>query len=155
MKSIVRSFAVLFGLSLPLGALAQTNQSASTRQLPTESLAVLMPAGAGGAPAASAAERSRLYAGTVLNEKGQPLAGALVSIGPDKDQVAVTNAEGTYMLRSKAAVPMLHVSYAGYEDVELSLASPQPVTFNLAPVPDYKRQLKKQTKAAVKAYYKK
>jgi hypothetical protein len=153
MKSAVYSLVALLGLLLPICAAAQTDQTASTRQLSSETLAVATPPNSAEAPAA---ERiSRLYTGTVLNEKGQPLAGALVTLGADKDQLTVTNADGSYLLRSKEAVPMLRVTYAGYEDAELSLSNPQPVTFNMEPVSDYKRQLKKQSKAAVKAFYNK
>jgi hypothetical protein len=59
------------------------------------------------------------------------------------------------MLRSRAAAPLLRVTYAGYEDAELRLTNPQPVTFNLEPINNYKRQLKKQSKAAEKAFYNK
>ncbi|GAA3996707.1 hypothetical protein GCM10022408_04160 [Hymenobacter fastidiosus] len=152
MKNILYSSLILLGL-LPLSATAQTDQTSSGRQLPPKSIAALtITATSGIAPGENS---GRLFVGTVLNEKGRPLAGVLVSVGPGKDQVTVTNAEGTYMLHSSAAKPLLQLRYAGYEDAELRLSNPQPVTFNLEPISDYKRQLRKQSKAAVKAFYNK
>lgn len=149
MKNILYSALILLGL-LPLRATAQTDQTSSGRQLPPRSMAALTTTTNSIVPGENS---DRLFVGTVLNEKGLPLAGVLVSVGPGKDQVTVTNAEGLYMLRSNMPTPLLQLRYAGYEDAELRLSNPQPVTFNLEPISDYKRQLRKQNKAAVKALY--
>ncbi|GAA3931751.1 carboxypeptidase-like regulatory domain-containing protein [Hymenobacter algoricola] len=154
MKKLCYSCVFGFGLLLPAGAAAQSDQLATQRQLPSESLAVLTPVATEVAPA-RAEPSSRLFVGTVLNEKGMPLAGALVSVGSERDQLVVTNAEGTYVLRSGVSAPVLRVTYAGYEEAALRVSNPQPVTFNLEPIDHYKRQLKKQGKAAEKAFYNK
>ncbi|RYU82415.1 carboxypeptidase-like regulatory domain-containing protein [Hymenobacter persicinus] len=153
MKRVFYSCAVLVAL-LPLTTVAQST-SAASRQLPSQSLAVLLPAAAEAAAGAAAAPTSHLYTGKVLNEKGQPLAGALVASGPNKDQITVTNADGVYLLPAKAPVALLRVTYAGYEDAELSVVNIQAVTFNLEPVDHYRRQLKKQGRAADKAFFNK
>jgi len=94
----------------------------------------------------------RTLMGTVLNEQGSPLAGAVVLITSDHSSATSTNAEGQYVIHSTATEPVLKVTYAGYKDMEFTPREEQPVTFTLEPISDYARQFKKQNKAAQKAY---
>ncbi|HEX8350172.1 MAG TPA: carboxypeptidase-like regulatory domain-containing protein [Hymenobacter sp.] len=96
----------------------------------------------------------RELTGTVLSESGMPVAGATVAIVGEKSQSTSTNSAGAYVLHSAAAAPVLHVSYAGYEDDEQTMSADKSLVFNLVPIEGYKRQLKKQSKAANKAYRK-
>jgi hypothetical protein len=96
----------------------------------------------------------RELTGTVLSESGTPVAGATVVIVGEKSQSTSTNSAGAYVLHSASTSPVLHVSYAGYEDDEQTMRGAEPLTFNLVPIEGYKRQLKKQSKAANKAYRK-
>lgn len=88
---------------------------------------------------------------------GEPLAGVVVSIISGKNQYSITtttNAEGEYLLQTTNAAPMLLVSYAGYQDVQQQATYAHPITFQLEPVDNYERQLKKKAKAAEKAWHK-
>jgi hypothetical protein len=103
-------------------------------------------------PITLAAPQPRLLMGTVLNEQGMPLAGAVVLVASDHSSATSTNAEGQYVIRSAVAEPVLRVSYVGYQDAEYPSHAGQPVTFTLEPVDNYSRQFKKQSKAAQKAH---
>lgn len=108
----------------------------------------LPPAPAGQMPAAT-----KEFRGTVVDEVGEPLAGAVVSVVAGKNQFSVTtttNAEGEYVISSSHASPMLLVTYAGYTDVQQTATSAHPITFQLEAISNYDRQLKKQAKSADK-----
>ncbi|WP_226173921.1 carboxypeptidase-like regulatory domain-containing protein [Hymenobacter lucidus] len=129
-------------------------KSAATRpKAGAEQIAVLAPA-----PSAAAAPKKAVAAkpvvktltGYVLNEEGEPLAGA--TIISEKGEVITTNADGQFMIQSVAATPVLRASYAGYQELQLPINTMQPTTFRLDPIENYERQLKKQSKAANKAW---
>ncbi|WP_167856774.1 carboxypeptidase-like regulatory domain-containing protein [Hymenobacter aquaticus] len=142
---------------LPFVAAAQSAapKPAARAKAGAESLAVLEPAAktkpaevVKKAPAAKAT--TKVLTGYVLNEEGEPLAGA--TIISDKGEVITTNADGQFMIQSTAATPVLRASYAGYQELQLPINSLQPTTFRLDPIENYERQLKKQSKAANKAW---
>ncbi|GGF13761.1 carboxypeptidase-like regulatory domain-containing protein [Hymenobacter cavernae] len=94
----------------------------------------------------------RVLTGSVLSEMGQPLAGASVTIVGEKNSAVSTNSAGDYVLRTTTEKPVIHVSYAGYEEDEQPMIGREPLTFSLKPIEKYKKQLKKRSKAANKAW---
>lgn len=152
MKAFTRPLVVLLALALPVAAAAQSEPAAGTPK-PAALAAAPEPA-AEPAPAPAAPSQVIVLTGTVLTEAGAPLAGATVTLTADKSQTSITNANGMYELRATQPVAELHVSYAGYQDAVFTADAARPVTFQLEPVADYNRQLKKQTKAAEKAFRK-
>ncbi|MBC8084178.1 MAG: carboxypeptidase regulatory-like domain-containing protein [Hymenobacter sp.] len=94
------------------------------------------------------------FTGVVVNAEGKPLAGAVVSIASDKSQASITttNADGEYLLHSTASAPLLLVSYAGYVEIQQQATYARPITFQLEPIANYERELKKKSKAAGKAW---
>jgi|GEM_PF-6549334 len=170
MKTIYSRLALLFVLGLSASsAIAQSRPRSATappatrvlnaRTLAvaekkaepvTEPVVVAEPVAPVTAPVA--APQPRTLMGTVLNEQGAPLAGAVVLITSDRSSATSTNAEGQYVIHSTATEPVLKVTYAGYKDVEFTPREEQPVTFTLEPISDYARQFKKQNKAIQKAY---
>jgi hypothetical protein len=106
-------------------------------------------------PAVSAeAAPIRTLTGSVFNELGEPLAGATVTVVGEKNASIITNSIGGFVLRTNAAPPVLRVTYAGYKELEQTVSATQPTSFTLEPVANYKRNLKKRSKAAAKSYKK-
>ncbi|OUJ72684.1 carboxypeptidase-like regulatory domain-containing protein [Hymenobacter crusticola] len=101
---------------------------------------------------AQSGQEPREITGTVLSNMGQPLAGASVMVVGEKNGAASTNSAGGFVLRTAAEKPMIHVSYAGYEEDEQQMLGSEPLTFSLTPIDKYKKQLKKRSKAAQKAW---
>ncbi|HEX8429379.1 carboxypeptidase regulatory-like domain-containing protein [Hymenobacter sp.] len=143
-------------------AIAQraTSTTSNARTLPKTAIAMsstpaLTPSSA---PVVEAAPLEvKAFKGAVVDEMGEPLAGVVVSIISGKNQYSITtttNAEGEYLLQTTNAAPMLLVSYAGYQDVQQQATYAHPITFQLEPVDNYERQLKKKAKAAEKAWHK-
>ncbi|TGE15443.1 carboxypeptidase-like regulatory domain-containing protein [Hymenobacter elongatus] len=156
MKHLTSSVCALALALLPLVAAAQSpaKPAASRQKVGAESVAVLEPATAPAAPTKKAAARNmpKVLTGYVLNEEGEPLAGATVTA--EKGETITTNADGQYVIQSMAATPVLRVSYAGYQEMQMPINTLHPTTFRLDPIEDYERQLKKRSKAASKAYRK-
>lgn len=100
--------------------------------------------------AAPAKNAVKVLTGYVLNEEGEPLAGATVI--SEKGEVITTNADGQFMIQSTAATPVLRASYAGYQEMQIPINTMHPTTFRLDPIEHYQKQLKKQSKAANKAW---
>ncbi|TGE08652.1 carboxypeptidase-like regulatory domain-containing protein [Hymenobacter fodinae] len=94
----------------------------------------------------------KVLTGTVFNDMGEPLAGANVTVVGDKNNTITTNSVGGYVLRTTAAQPVLRITYAGYKDLEQTVNPLHPTSFTLEAVANYKRDLKKRSKAAEKAY---
>ena len=133
---------------------AQSAPKTGASRAKTSTIAVLEPAPKAAevikkAPA-PAKNVVKVLTGYVLNEEGEPLAGATVI--SEKGEVITTNADGQFMIQSTAATPVLRVSYAGYQELQMPINTLQPTTFRLDPIEDYERQLKKQSKAANKAW---
>ncbi|WP_324671021.1 carboxypeptidase-like regulatory domain-containing protein [Hymenobacter sp. GOD-10R] len=101
---------------------------------------------------AQAQQEPREVTGTVLNNMGQPLAGASVTVVGEKNGAVSTNSAGGFVIRTAAEKPMIHVSYAGYDEDEQQMLGTEPLTFSLNPINKYKKQLKKRSKAAQKAW---
>ena len=94
----------------------------------------------------------KVLTGNVFNDMGEPLAGATVSVVGDKNNSITTNSVGGYVLHTSATSPVLRITYAGYKDLEQTVSTTQPTSFTLEAVANYKRDLKKRSKAAEKAY---
>jgi len=101
---------------------------------------------------AQSGQEPREVTGSVLSNMGQPLAGASVSVVGEKGGAVSTNSAGAYVLRTSAEKPVIHVSYAGYDEDEQTMLGTEPLTFSLNPIDKYKKQLKKRSKAAQKAW---
>lgn len=131
--------------------MAQSAPRAARQKDSAEQIAVLAPAPTAATKKAAAAKPiAKTLTGYVLNEEGEPLAGA--TIISEKGEVITTNADGQFMIQSTAATPVLRASYAGYQELQLPINTLQPTTFRLDPIEDYERQLKKRSKAANKAW---
>ena len=101
---------------------------------------------------AQSRQEPREVTGTVLNNMGEPLAGASVTVVGEKSGAVSTNSAGGFVIRTAAEKPVIHVSYAGYEEDEQQMIGSEPLTFSLNPIDKYKKQLKKRSKAAQKAW---
>jgi len=156
-------------LFLSTAAIAQRPASAGSKTKALSKNLVALNTAAGSATPGAAAEPTgavpaavpkevavaKEFKGTVVNEMGKPLAGAVVSIISGNNQfstIATTNAAGEYLIYSRAASPMLLVSYAGYIDIQQRATYAHPITFQLEAINNYNQQLKKQTKSADKAW---
>ncbi|SNR33380.1 carboxypeptidase regulatory-like domain-containing protein [Hymenobacter mucosus] len=153
MKTL-RYLLALF-LLLPLTLLAQT-RAAKPTQLPPAAMATIAAQPATAAPkvAGSATPASHVISGIVLSTSGVPLAGATVELALERSHTSSTNADGMFMLRTTATAPTLIVSYAGYQQVQVTVDSGRPVSVEMQPIRNYAQQLKQQSKAANKAYRK-
>lgn len=94
----------------------------------------------------------RTLTGNVVDEWGKPLMGATVVVLGEKERSVSTNSEGNYLLPTTAVTPVIQVSFAGYQDAERAVHGPADLLFKLEPVAGYKRDLKKRSKAATKAW---
>ncbi|WP_170170347.1 carboxypeptidase-like regulatory domain-containing protein [Hymenobacter perfusus] len=156
----MRSYLPLLALSL-LGALAlpvpaQAQQTAATPEpmaptaKTTELLAEAVPVPA---PVETTAKPvKKTLAGNVVDEWGKPLMGATVMVLGDQLHSVSTNSAGDYLLPTTGAAPVVRVSFAGYQDAERVARGPADLLFKLEPIEDYKRNLKKRSKAATKAW---
>ncbi|MBT9394505.1 carboxypeptidase-like regulatory domain-containing protein [Hymenobacter sp. NST-14] len=146
----------LLALSL-LGALVLpapvTAQQAAPEAAPVDSLnpatspdmlAVSVP----GPAAAASQPAGRTLAGNVVDEWGNPLAGATVAVVGHQLHSVTTNANGDFLVSLGSSAPLLRVSFAGYEDAERVARGPADLLFKLDPIRDYRRDLKKRTKEA-------
>ncbi|WP_185817076.1 carboxypeptidase-like regulatory domain-containing protein [Hymenobacter metallilatus] len=148
------ALSLLGALALPGIALAQqpaevaAPEPAATPARP-DLLAEALPAPAAreaGAPA------KRILAGNVVDEWGNPLMGATVMVTGDQLHSVSTNSSGDYLLPVTGPAPVVRVSFAGYQDAERIARGPADLLFKLEPITGYKRDLKKRSKAAVKAW---
>ena len=93
---------------------------------------------AGPLPAAARPEHdravTRIQAGRVLDESGQPLVGATVILRGTTRGTS-TDATGGYMLEVPRGENTFVVGYAGYENETASSHDGQPLTVTLLPVP--------------------
>jgi hypothetical protein len=140
MKASTTCFLVVLGL-LPITLCGQTVAQSAQKV-------------ASSSAASTEAQPIRTLTGAVFNELGEPLAGATVTVVGEKNASIITNSIGGYVLRTNATPPVLRVTYAGYKELEQTVSATQPTSFTLEPVANYKRNLKKRSKAAVKAYKK-
>ena len=76
----------------------------------------------------------RKVSGTIVDEHGEPLIGATVSVKGTNDK-AVTDLDGKYTISTDVANPVLVVSYVGYQDKEMRVSGPNA---DLALQPDAK-----------------
>lgn len=137
---------LLTACALPAAVLAQ--QPDSTRRAAL--LAEAKPsAGSVGTPAPA---QPRMLAGNVVDEWGKPLQGATVMVLGDKMHSVSTNSEGNFLLPTVVPAPVVQISFAGYQEAERVVRGPADLLFKLDPIEGYKRDLKKRSKAAVKAW---
>ncbi|MCA8829771.1 carboxypeptidase-like regulatory domain-containing protein [Hymenobacter pini] len=94
----------------------------------------------------------KVLAGNVVDEWGNPLKGATVMIVGDHLHSVSTNSAGDYLLPVGVATPVIRVSFAGYEDAERVARGPADLLFKLEPIKGYRKELKKRTKAATRAW---
>lgn len=97
------------------------------------------------------------FKGMVVDELGEPLAGAVVSIIAGSNQFSATtttNSAGEYAITSTSTSPVLLVTYAGCNDIQQKAVYGHPITFQMEFIDNYERKLKKQTKTAEKAWRK-
>ncbi|PJJ59712.1 carboxypeptidase-like regulatory domain-containing protein [Hymenobacter chitinivorans] len=156
MKYLIRTVGSLACVVFPLVVAAQSAPKAAPAQAKSgaEQVAAVAPAPSTAEvvkkSAAPAKNAVKTLTGYVLNEEGKPLAGATVI--SEKGEVITTNADGQFMIQSTAATPVLRASYAGYQEMQLPINTLHPTTFRLDPIENYQKQLKKQSKAANKAW---
>ncbi|UOQ70344.1 carboxypeptidase-like regulatory domain-containing protein [Hymenobacter cellulosilyticus] len=156
MKYLLRSVCSFACVAFPFVVAAQSApKTTPARPRPsTEQVAVAAPAPSTAdvlkKPAVPAKNAVKVLTGFVLNEEGEPLAGATVM--SEKGEIITTNSDGQFMIQSTAATPVLRVSYAGYQEMQMPINTLHPTTFRLDPIENYQKQLKKQSKAATKAW---
>ena len=96
----------------------------------------------------------RVITGNVQSQSGKPLAGVTVSLRQDERQSSITNTAGMFILKTTHQAPVLHVSYAGYSELEVTPPVSGPLVVEMAAINKYSKQLKKQVKSARKAWEK-
>ncbi|AHJ97221.1 hypothetical protein Hsw_1626 [Hymenobacter swuensis DY53] len=126
-----------------------TPESAVPATKATELLAEAVPAPL---PVETPKPVKKTLAGNVVDEWGNPLMGATVMVLGDQLHSVSTNSAGDYLLPTTGAAPVVRVSFAGYQDAERVARGPADLLFKLEPIEDYKRNLKKRSKAATKAW---
>jgi hypothetical protein len=119
--SLVTVGALLAGVSM-----AATNRPSAVLPISKLPVASALPAVASldvsAASAAAAASRTVVLHGRILNEKGQPLAGATV-LRKGTAQGTSTDAQGNYSLRVPAdGLATLQYGYGGYHEQEVTAA---------------------------------
>lgn len=91
--------------------------------------------------------------GKVTTIAGAPLAGATVLVrGDQRDNTAITNKEGMFLLTTRQPQPVLIVNCAGYEENQADVPQAGEAVVSLAPIDKYKKQLRKQGKKAYKEW---
>ncbi|WP_182888380.1 carboxypeptidase-like regulatory domain-containing protein [Hymenobacter rubripertinctus] len=91
--------------------------------------------------------------GHVTDFTGAPLAGATVAVEEDRKSSVITNSVGKFLLVSPQRQPQLRISSAGYYDTLVAVTTLNTsIEVQLRPIDRYKRKLKKQYKAANKAW---
>lgn len=142
-------------LFLSTAAMAQQTASLSSdRTLPKSTLAMNTRT-APSLDAKAEVLEAKDFKGTVVDELGEPLAGAVVSVIAGNNQFSTTtttNAEGEYVINSTSTSPVLLVTYAGCNDIQQKAVYGHPITFQMEFIDNYERKLKKQTKTAEKAW---
>ncbi|SHI85917.1 Carboxypeptidase regulatory-like domain-containing protein [Hymenobacter daecheongensis DSM 21074] len=147
----MRSFSCFSGALLSLSllpALAASAQTTSSTWVATQQPAAQ--------PTKPAAPLVRYITGRVLSAAGEPLAGVTVTFGllSGRSQTTISNSNGEVLLAATEPALTVGVSYAGYQEARQQLQGPEPFTFRLEAIPGYKKDLKKRSKAAVKAFRK-
>ncbi|MBC6609335.1 carboxypeptidase-like regulatory domain-containing protein [Hymenobacter sp. BT507] len=103
------------------------------------------------AQASQTAPLPRTLTGKVTTIAGAPLAGATVLVrGDQRDNTAITNKEGMFLLTTRQVQPVLVVNCAGYEENQADVPQDGEAVVSLAPIDKYKKQLRKQGKKAYK-----
>ncbi|MFT3682656.1 MAG: TonB-dependent receptor [Ferruginibacter sp.] len=74
---------------------------------------------------------TKLISGTVTDEKGAPLQGATVSVKGAKKTIAVTDANGNYVINAPDNTTTLVVTYVGMKSVEVPVNGKSQVNFSL------------------------
>ena len=80
----------------------------------------------GGPGKVSAADSQQFISGKVIDASGVPIIGATVHL-KDSKNVAVTDMDGNFSIKSDQKNPILRVSYIGYDAVETSVKGNKPV----------------------------
>jgi len=80
----------------------------------------------GGPGKVSAADSQQFISGKVIDASGVPIIGATVHL-KDCKNVAVTDMDGNFSIKSDQKNPILRVSYIGYDAVETSVKGNKPV----------------------------
>ncbi|MBO3269259.1 carboxypeptidase regulatory-like domain-containing protein [Hymenobacter defluvii] len=103
------------------------------------------------AQASQTARAPYTLTGKVTTIAGAPLAGATVLVrGDQRDNTAITNKEGMFLLTTRQPQPVLIVNCAGYEENQADVPQAGEAVVSLAPIDKYKKQLRKQGKKAYK-----
>ncbi|RSK47139.1 carboxypeptidase-like regulatory domain-containing protein [Hymenobacter rigui] len=146
------ALSLLGALVLPAAALAQQTPEPAAEPAPAarpELLAEVLPVST---VREVAKPEKKILAGNVVDEWGNPLMGATVMVAGDQLHSVSTNSSGDYLLPVAGPAPVVRVSFAGYQDAECIARGPADLLFKLEPIEGYKRDLKKRSKAAVKAW---
>ena len=145
------ALSLLGALTLPAQAQqpAAAPEPAAPAAKTTELLAEAVPVAL---PAEAAKPVKKTLVGNVVDEWGNPLMGATVMVVGDQLHSVSTNSAGDYLLPATGTAPVVRVSFAGYQDAERIARGPADLLFKLEPIEDYKRDLKKRSKAATKAW---
>lgn len=147
------ALSLLGALALPVPAQAQQTAATPEPVAPAvKATELLAEAVSAPLPVETAKPVKKTLAGNVVDEWGNPLMGATVMVLGDQLHSVSTNSAGDYLLPATGAAPVVRVSFAGYQDAERVARGPADLLFKLEPIEDYKRNLKKRSKAATKAW---
>ncbi len=72
--------------------------------------------------AATSVSHQGMIAGTVVDEAGEPIIGASVSIGKSPETVAITDVNGFFSIKGTTGDETIKISYLGYEPEKLRLS---------------------------------
>lgn len=146
------ALTLLGALVLPSGASAQALVPVATPDSAGPSRSTALLAEVLTSVPAMAHSSAPVLAGNVVDEWGNPLRGATVQLLGDQLHSVSTNSAGDYLLPAAGPAPIVRVSFAGYHDAERVARGPADLLFKLDPITDYKRDLKKRSKAAKKTW---
>ncbi|GAB2968440.1 hypothetical protein GCM10027048_44130 [Hymenobacter coalescens] len=116
-----------------------TNNAAVAAAPVAEETAAPEPATPAAAPAVEEAPRTVVFSGRVLDENGQPLAGATVFVKGTR-KFASTDQNGNYSVEAPAGDNSLVYGYGGYQDQEMRASGGQKNNVTLIPSETSKRK---------------
>ncbi|WP_133273277.1 carboxypeptidase-like regulatory domain-containing protein [Hymenobacter radiodurans] len=159
----ISTYLLTSALCLLLPALSNAqSKTARNSQLSSKALAVATPKAKANKSVAQPVAAiivepeiiTRVFTGTVLGAWNDPLAGAIITVISDPKEGGITNSSGGYMIKSTSTSLSLRVTYAGYQDALVEVNDTSPLLVQMTPIDHYERQVKKNLKAAEKAYRK-
>jgi protocatechuate 3,4-dioxygenase beta subunit len=140
-------------LLLSTAAMAQHPTPTSLSKVLPKNMLAINTLGASKAEATAEMLEAKDFKGVVVDELGEPLAGAVVSIIVGSNlfsTTTTTDAKGEYVITSTNTTPVLLVTYAGCNNIQQKAVHGHLINFQMEFIDNYERKLKKQTKTSEK-----